>query len=441
MDYHHYYIRMADGTIKQVNPFTGVEVWTVPERGRRALRDAATPLPDEPLVPHDPEDHCSFCCTRLFETAPEKARVVRRNGDYLVQHQINPSDIEREAPLFRRVSNLFEIVSIDYWRQNYNYKLSTRNQTWKQRYLADPRGLQHVSDIIDYKLRRAGRPDEDIAGISPEDKLLLADAFFGGGHELIIGPAHFRPGARTSGDLFATADLNEEEHFRYFLFIIDAMMDIVENNRYVRYISVYKNWLRPAGATLDHLHTQLVAIDEWGAAIDRQIKMIVGDKNVFNTYGPNFAALHNFIFAENEYALAFVGIGHRYPTVEIYSKSVNARPHEHTAEETRGMSDLARACHAAIGSRVSVNEEWYYSPFDSIFKMPWHINIKLRINVPAGFEGGTSIFINPLSLTDLRDRLVPELFRLRNEGRIGSGIRIAEECRIVRNALQYYRNT
>ncbi len=25
-----YLMRMADGTIKQVNPFTGTEVWTVP---------------------------------------------------------------------------------------------------------------------------------------------------------------------------------------------------------------------------------------------------------------------------------------------------------------------------------------------------------------------------------------------------------------------------
>ena len=29
-----YLTRMRDGTIKQVNPFTGTEVWTVPGRGR-----------------------------------------------------------------------------------------------------------------------------------------------------------------------------------------------------------------------------------------------------------------------------------------------------------------------------------------------------------------------------------------------------------------------
>jgi galactose-1-phosphate uridylyltransferase len=441
MDYHRYYITMSDGTVKQVNPFTGVEVWTVPERGKKALADAERPPESLPLQRQDPEAHCSFCRARLFETAPEKARVVRRGDSYQILPHVSPSDLAAEAPVFRRVSNLFEIVSIDYWRRNYGYKLSARNHAWKQSYVANPDGLRHINDILAYKLRRGGRSDAEIDALLHEEKLAATDAFFGGGHELIIGPRHYREDATGTADLYSTGDMSDEEHYQYFRFIIHAMMDIVDNNRYVRYISVFKNWLRPAGATFDHLHTQIVAIDEWGAAIERQIKMIVEDKNVFNTYGPNFAAQHDLIFAENEQALALVGIGHRYPTIEIYSKSVNARPHEHTEQETRGISDLVRAVHAAVGPHVSVNEEWYYTPFDSIFKMPWHINIKLRINVPAGFEGGTSIFINPLPLHDLRDRIVPELFRLRGGGRVSPAIRIAEECRIVPNALQYYRNT
>ena len=37
---------MADGTLKQVNPFSGTEVWTVPGRGNRPL--AAAGAPPEP---------------------------------------------------------------------------------------------------------------------------------------------------------------------------------------------------------------------------------------------------------------------------------------------------------------------------------------------------------------------------------------------------------
>lgn len=440
MDYRQFYHVMADGTVKQVNPFTGTEVWTVPGRGRRIMtepRSAGTPL--GPDLPHD--GLCSFCPTRYYETAPEKARVIRRNGSWETLTRIPPSDYHAHQAELRRVSNLFEIVSIDYWRRNYSYKLSRQNLDWKESYISDPVGLKHILDILDYKLSVSGRSDDEISAVPMEEKIILSDAFFGGGHDLIIVKPHVRDDATSTSDMFATGDMTDDEHHQYYMFIIESMRDILENNRYVRYISVYKNWLRPAGATFDHLHAQLVAIDEWGERIDRQIKMVVHDKNIYNTFGPNMAGHHNLIFAENDAALALVGIGHRYPTVEIYSKSPNARPYEHTSEEVRGMSDIVRACHAAIGSDVSINEEWYHTPVDSIFKMPWHINIKLRINVPAGFEGGTNIFINPLNPLDLRDRLVPRLYTLRDERRIDSGIRIAEECRLAPNPLLYYKNT
>ena len=43
-----YVVELRDGTIKQVNPFTGTEVWTVPGRGNRPL---GVPRPDpRPLL-------------------------------------------------------------------------------------------------------------------------------------------------------------------------------------------------------------------------------------------------------------------------------------------------------------------------------------------------------------------------------------------------------
>ena len=36
-----YLMRMPDGTVKQINPFTGTEVWTVPGRGHRPLGNHA----------------------------------------------------------------------------------------------------------------------------------------------------------------------------------------------------------------------------------------------------------------------------------------------------------------------------------------------------------------------------------------------------------------
>jgi galactose-1-phosphate uridylyltransferase len=100
------------------------------------------------------------------------------------------------------------------------------------------------------------------------------------------------------------------------------------------------------------------------------------------------------------------------------------------------MSDMVHACHAALGAAISTNEEWYYLPADSIDRIPWHVQIHLRINNPAGFEGGTRIYINPVTPYELRDRVVPRLYELRNAGTIGP-IRIAEECVLRPNPLRY----
>jgi galactose-1-phosphate uridylyltransferase len=227
------------------------------------------------------------------------------------------------------------------------------------------------------------------------------------------------------------------EHFRYFKMTIDAMLDITQTNRYVRYISVFQNWLRAAGASFDHLHKQIVALDEWGSSIEQQTRMLREDPNVFNEFGANFAAHHNLVFAENDHAVAWAGIGHRSPTIEVYSRSPAGRPYEHYDDEIRGMSNLVHAIHASMGSTISCNEEWYYTPVDAVYKMPWHVLIKWRVNVPAGFEGGTSIYINPLTPIELRDRLVPRLYKLRDENKI-AWLRIAEECRVEPNPLKYY---
>ena len=427
---------MPDGTVKQINPFTGTEVWAVSGRGSKPLPNEM-PASASKLKKKEIEDYCGFCPARYFETPPEKSRLVKQDGTYVKLDMVSPDQLFKTVAEFRRTPNLFEIVTLDYWRKNYGYKFTESTRRWKESYLANPTGLKHVLEIIDYKLRVSGKTPEQIEKVSKEQKIAMADAFFGGGHELVIARRHYRDEAEWDSQLYSSGDMTEEDHFWYFKFTIDAMRDILENNRYVRYISIFQNWLKPAGASFDHLHKQLVALDEWGSSMQRQIRMLREDPNVFNEYGANFAAHHNLVFAENDQAIAFVGIGHRFPTIEIYSKSSRTRPYQHTDEELRGISDLIHACHAATGGEISCNEEWYYTPVDTVYEMPWHVLIKWRVNVPAGFEGGTAIFINPLTPIDLRDRIVPRLYRLRDERKI-NGLRIAEECRISPNPLKYY---
>ncbi len=435
-NYNVYYNVMPDGTVKQINPFTGNEVWAVPGRGNKPLANEHQSTPT-PIEKKENEDFCSFCRSRYFEVPPEKARLVKNNGRHETLVHLSPDQYNNTVAEFRRTGNLFEIVTIDYWKKNYGYKLNSELSSWRDSYINNPLGSRHIDDIIHYKLVRSGKTEDQIHKKEVFDKLRMLDAFFGGCHELIIARSHFNDHAENDSQLRSSGELTADEHFHYFKFTIDAMKSMLGYNRYIRYISVFQNWLKPAGASFDHLHKQVCGLDEWGASISEQLQLVRQEPNVFNELGVNLAAQYNLVFAENDTAVAFVGIGHRFPTIEIYSKSNFALPHEHSDDEVRGVSDLVHACHAALGSQLSCNEEWYYTPVDAVYKMPWHVLLKLRVNVSAGFEGGTGIFINPMTPVDLRDRIVPRLYQLRYEGKVAS-MSLAEECHMTPNPLKYY---
>jgi galactose-1-phosphate uridylyltransferase len=429
-----YLIRMRDGTIKQINPFTGTEVWTVPGRGHRPLGNDSTS--GAPLDPAKADAYCAFCTKRLLETPPEKARLVHTAAGWETHKGLNADQLYDTDWAFRRVANLFEIVSCEYWQKNYRYVLPPTLQARKDSYVANDRGRRHVLDIVEARMKLSGIDGETVRTTPEEEKLKMATAFFGGGHELVIGRRHFVDGATHDNQLASSGTMTPEEHYQYFRFTIEALRDIYLSNRYVRYVAVFQNWLKAAGASFDHLHKQLVAIDERGVSNDMEIRLVRANPNIYNEEAVNYAAHRNLVFAENEHAIAFAGFGHRFPTLEIYSKSERSQPWNHSVEELRGVSDLVHARHAAMGPGIPCNEEWHYKPPDADVPMPWRVQIKWRVSNPAGFEGGTLIYVNTIDPESLRDKVVPRLFQLKNEGRIAL-MKIAFECDCVPNCLKY----
>ena len=425
---------MADGTIKQVNPFSGTEVWTVPGRGNRPL---GIHQPDpQPLRSEDHGRWCAFCEYRYLETPPEKSRLVRQ-GDLWQQHDgLTAEHLHDSVAEFRRIPNLFEIVSYDYWRRNYGYVMPAPLQRRMGDYMASTAGRDHVFRIIQAKMRAAGQDTSDWAALDEAQRRDHADGLFGGGHDVIVARRHFAQGAYDDSGLASSGTLTPDEHFHYIQFTIRAMRELYANNRYARYVAVFQNWLKPAGASFDHLHKQLVAIDERGVSNELEIEKLRANPNLFNDAAVNYAGYHNLIVAENDHAVAFAGFGHRYPTLEVYSKSAAATPWEASDEEAEAMSDLLHACHAATGADVPSNEEWYHRPIDSLEPAPWRIMLKWRVSNLAGFEGGTKIYLNTLSPTTVRDRVVPKLYQLREQGKIAP-MRIATEAICEPNSLRY----
>jgi galactose-1-phosphate uridylyltransferase len=432
-----YLQRMADGTIKQVNPFTGTRVWTVSGRADRPLTDPARP--PGAIPPEQRGRACAFCPERYLETPPEKSRLVRRDGrwqrlDWLPAGQLFDSVAE-----FRVVPNLFEILSYDYWHDNYEYALPEAVAAIRQAYLSDAAGLRHVVEVQQRKMRAAGWSEAELAALSQDQLVAQATGFFGGGHDVVIARRHWLDQASDDSQLAGSGDLTPDEHRAYIGLTIDSAQRLYETNRYVRYVAVFQNWLKAAGASFDHLHKQLVAVDEHGTNVDLTLGRLRDNPNLFNEAGVNYASYHNLLIAENEAAVAYAGFGHRYPTIEVYSKSAEPLPwRQHPAEVDR-MSDLIHALHAATGSQVPCNEEWHHQPPDLDLRMPWRVNLKWRVSTVAGFEGGTKLYINTISPQRLRDLVVPRLFELREQGRVAD-LRVAMECSGAPNPLRYNPN-
>lgn len=430
--------RLKDGTVKQLNPFSGTEVWTVAERGNRPL---GVQLPDPvPLDPAQHARHCVFCEGRYLETPPEKSRVVRHpDGEWETRYRLSAEELHQSVAEFRRVPNLFEILSYAYWHLNYEYELPPRVRDRKQAYLSSPLGREHVLSVVRAKLRASGRSDEQILQMDEDAQLEAASGFFGGGHDVIIARRHFIDGATDNTQLAGSGTLTPEAHHRFMSYTVESTRALFELNRYARYVAVFQNWLRPAGASFDHLHKQLVAIDERGVQHELAMQRLLANPNIYNEYGVNYASYKNLILAENAHAIAFAGFGHRFPTIEIYSKSEACDPWNHTDAELRDMSDLVHAMHAASGVAMPSNEEWHYRPIDSDLPMPWRIMLKWRTSTIAGFEGATKIYLNTIDPHSLRDRIVPRLFELRANHQIAP-FKIATECDCRPNCLRYRAN-
>lgn len=426
---------MPDGTVKQVNLLTGVEVWTVPGRADR-------PISEPPASPvslgHGEADRwCAFCPDRMADTTPEKARRVCTPNGWQTLYGVLPSQWHDTQAQFRRIPNLFAIVNYSFWTRNYGYHPPQSVLARCAQYCADPQGRKHVESLLKIRKTASSPAEVDPARLSDAELAQRAIGMFASGHDVIVARRHFVDGATDSSQLAASGTLTPKEHSEYIGFTVRAMQELYEQNHHVRYVAVFQNWLRQAGASFDHLHKQLVSIDERSQETEQELVRLRANPNAYNDLALNVAIQQNLVIAENSHAIAYAGFGHRFPTVEIVSKSPVCEPWLQNAAEQEAMSALVHACHAATGIGVPCNEEWHHRAPDVDLPMPWRINLKWRVSTLAGFEGGTKIYLNTLDPWHVRDRLVPRLHALRDAGRLATGLSIGEECPARYNSLRY----
>lgn len=419
-------VRMADGTVKQKNLLSGTEVWTVPGRADRPIPSALPAA--EPIKPEDYGSFCAFCENRYFETPPEKSRVVHIDHQWVELTDLLAEDLYLTRAEFRRIPNLFEIVSYTYWMLNHNHEPTDAERARMAQYLSTRLGFDHVMNVVKARILASGVTADEFAVMTDSEKLQYAQGFFSGGHDVIVARRHYTAEATNTSQLAGSGTLTPEEHYQYMKMTTDAMGDLYHLDKAVKYVVAFQNWLKPAGASFDHLHKQLVAIDQLPVQTAAEIGRIRRHPNIYEDI-LKVGTQRNLVVAQNEHAVALAGFGHRYPSLAVWPVGAPIEPWNASDEQARGVSDLLHAMHAATGIDIPSNEEWHHQPPSTKVPVRWRILLKWRISTLAGFEGGTRIYLNTIDPWKVHDRVVENLLRLREENRIAC-MKIGSECRV-----------
>ncbi len=412
-------VRLPDGTVKQVNPLSGTQVWTVPGRADRPLPSLAGS--DRPIDTTEHGRHCAFCEHRYLDTTPEKARLVREGGTWHTLTGLTAEELDDTTAEFRLIPNLFEIVSVDYWRLNHGLDFSELAKARHAHYASTPGGRAHLDHL---RTLRGHSNDPAYAVDSPEAIRQTELGFFGGFHDVVVARRHYVDGALREDQLASSGTLTPEEHREYVDFTVGAAQWMFEMNPLIRNVAIFQNWLRPAGASFDHLHKQVVGVDALGQRREEEISRLALDPHLFQHAILDPVGEHGLWIAHNDHAVAFAGIGHLYPSIEVWARRMDAAPWELTPTELDGWSDLVHAVHAAAGAGVPTNEEWHYRPPQVEGAMPLRAVVKWRINTLAGFEGGTKIHINTIDPWTLRDRVRAALADRAEAGDVDPAVRL-----------------
>ncbi len=423
---------LPDGTVRQWHPLTGLEVLGVPGRGARPL-ESPGPAGALPLqTPAGLEDFCDFCPGSALLSTPEKARLAEdgRGGP--------PSTLAREPlsrqaatrPLFRRFANLFPILSLEFWKKNHGHVLGRDERAWMEAYLAQGAGAAHVRDRLEYWWKRG------VGGALPVEWRPLAEEFFGGGHDLVVSGRHYREGARFTHEMQSSGSMTPGEHEAYLRFTAEAALDLRRAFPEAGSVAVFQNWKAGAGASLEHLHKQVLCLEGWGPSLERAAGLLKDEPGLYNRLVPKFSGDAGLALAENAEALAVVMPGQVHPTVGLFSKAPGGRLEDLSPAQWRGLSDLVQATHAALGPGEPSNEEWVARPPGFPLPLPLHLFVRWRSHLTGGLESGTGVYVNPHTPAAFRERMAGRLKALRAEGRVAS-CRVAEECGCEPDCLRY----
>lgn len=176
---------------------------------------------------------------------------------------------------------------------------------------------------------------------------------------------------------------------------------------------VFKNSGPRAGASLEHVHSQLVAVDFVPPAVAAEFAAAMTQSDPFATLLDE-AVRERRIVAETGGLMALVPAAPRQPG-ELWIVPASREPHFHAAGSARAecLADLTRDLVGRL-ARILPGADFNWWLHEAAWRGPsapvtarwhWHLEILPRVNQLAGFELGTGCHITPLPAVEAAARL------------------------------------
>jgi UDPglucose--hexose-1-phosphate uridylyltransferase len=222
-----------------------------------------------------------------------------------------------------------------------------------------------------------------------------------GAHEVVIEtPKH---------DL-SIGDMSEREVEEIIWAFRDRTIELHKDKRF-RYILIFKNQGRNAGATLDHPHSQIIALP----VVPKRVQEEVSGAAKYYEYKERCVYCDIVyqerkdrvrIVEESDRFLAFIPFASRFP----YEACVIPKSHESYFNDIQknGVADLGKVLRSLIKRYKEVlgdpdyNFMIHSTPFEDgpLPYYHWHMEVMPRLTTVAGFEWGTGFYINPVPPED-----------------------------------------
>ena len=187
----------------------------------------------------------------------------------------------------------------------------------------------------------------------------------------------------------------------------DRVLDLKKDKRF-RYIAIFKNHGEPAGATLEHTHSQIIALPIVPKMVGEEI---TGSRNYFNY--KDRCVYCDIIVQEKQEGTRLVEENTDFISVSPFAPRFPFEtwimPKQHSAffenSSKHDYEQLARVFRTVLRKmdRVLDNPSYnmiiHSSPFNENSQdfYHWHMEIIPKLTKVAGFEWGTGFYINPTS--------------------------------------------